>query len=320
MTHSQHSIHSTASQMVGCLLAPILCIFGLYWFNKRRYVMWGIHLLLIFIILPCVLLNTGKGSDSNSFGILMWLVAIASAVISRLFTPNWSAIEWREEGFRNLHGLGYEPSLEKAIECFRHAAKKGDAESMYMLYIMFRDGRGCMTDINYAMQWCRKAADLGLALAKFEILEFDSDTNRNCAAYVEVCRQAAERGHARAQFILGELYSTGNDILEQDYKKAIEWYTRAAENGQSESIRRIASCQEKLQSVPESSDVLAMCQKLAEMGDNDAQYSLGNRYLKGDGVAQDFAQALKWYRESAKQGNQHALDRLKELGVPWQEM
>ena len=45
---------------------------------------------------------------------------------------------------------------------------------------------------------------------------------------------------------------------------------------------------------------------LAEQGDAAAQYNLGVMYAKGQGVAKDFAEAMKWYRKSAEQGNARA--------------
>jgi TPR repeat protein len=42
---------------------------------------------------------------------------------------------------------------------------------------------------------------------------------------------------------------------------------------------------------------------LAEQGDARAQYHLGTRYFTGSGVPQDYAEALKWFRLSADQGN-----------------
>ena len=42
--------------------------------------------------------------------------------------------------------------------------------------------------------------------------------------------------------------------------------------------------------------------KLAEMGRADAQLRLGDMYYKGEGVAQDHPEAVKWYRKAAEQG------------------
>jgi TPR repeat protein len=40
----------------------------------------------------------------------------------------------------------------------------------------------------------------------------------------------------------------------------------------------------------------------AAAGDAQAQFALANHYFRGVGVAQDYGQALIWYRKSATQG------------------
>ena len=42
--------------------------------------------------------------------------------------------------------------------------------------------------------------------------------------------------------------------------------------------------------------------QLAEQGNADAQYNLGVMYYNGRGVRQDYAEAVKWYRQAAEQG------------------
>ena len=41
----------------------------------------------------------------------------------------------------------------------------------------------------------------------------------------------------------------------------------------------------------------------AEQGDASAQFNLGNMYANGEGVPQDDAEAVRWYRLAAEQGN-----------------
>ena len=36
------------------------------------------------------------------------------------------------------------------------------------------------------------------------------------------------------------------------------------------------------------------------------KYNLGNMYAKGEGVLQDYAETVKWYRLAAEQGNAYA--------------
>jgi TPR repeat protein len=55
--------------------------------------------------------------------------------------------------------------------------------------------------------------------------------------------------------------------------------------------------------------------KAAELGDVNAQCNLGKMYRCGEGVPQDDAEAVKWYRKAAEQehkGAQHELDMLNQ--------
>ena len=45
---------------------------------------------------------------------------------------------------------------------------------------------------------------------------------------------------------------------------------------------------------------------LAEQGNANTQFNLGNMYYEGKGVKQDYAEAVKWYRKAAEQGNANA--------------
>jgi len=40
----------------------------------------------------------------------------------------------------------------------------------------------------------------------------------------------------------------------------------------------------------------------AEQGDAEAQYNLGVRYANGEGVPEDYKEAVKWFRKAAEQG------------------
>ena len=57
--------------------------------------------------------------------------------------------------------------------------------------------------------------------------------------------------------------------------------------------------------------------RLAEQGDADAQFNLGQMYDDGQGVPQDAPRAALWYLRAAEQGHaraQHSLSVLYRLG------
>ena len=59
-------------------------------------------------------------------------------------------------------------------------------------------------------------------------------------------------------------------------------------------------------SVPDFKKML----QAAEQGNADAQYALGGMYDQGQGVHQDYAQAVQWFRKAAEQGNVEAQHNL----------
>ena len=70
----------------------------------------------------------------------------------------------------------------------------------------------------------------------------------------------------------------------------------------------------------QTDDITAL-KKKAEQGNASSQISLGFRYLTGQGIPQDYKEAVKWYRKAAEQGDaagQYGLGVLydKGQGVP----
>ena len=60
---------------------------------------------------------------------------------------------------------------------------------------------------------------------------------------------------------------------------------------------------------------------VAEQGDAEAQFNLGQMYLEGKAVPQDYEQTVYWYRLAAEQGYTRAQNNLglmyyNGLGVP----
>ena len=54
----------------------------------------------------------------------------------------------------------------------------------------------------------------------------------------------------------------------------------------------------------------------AAQGHADAYYSLGVRYIFGEGVPQDYAEAVRWFRLAADQGQARAHYNLGVMSLP----
>jgi len=78
----------------------------------------------------------------------------------------------------------------------------------------------------------------------------------------------AKAGDPGVQYLLGYMYAEGQAGLNRDIKKAVQWYTSAAEQGHIE-----------------------------------AKVTLGMMYAEGKELPKDWQRAVRWYTKAAEQGN-----------------
>lgn len=86
---------------------------------------------------------------------------------------------------------------------------------------------------------------------------------------------------------------------------SMTWLTESKANELGLNVKNISTLRAQpstATAAPGASDILEQTRQAAEQGHADAQYSLGLRYAKGDGVAENYAEAMKWYRMAAEQG------------------
>lgn len=127
---------------------------------------------------------------------------------------------------------------------------------------------------------------------------------------VEWYTKAAEQGYAEAQCNLGICYYNG-DGVNQSYEKAVEWYTKAANQGDARAQCYLGECYENKHGVPKSFNKAGQWyRKAAEQGYARAQYNLGELYLSGFGVPQSEEKAVEWYTKAAEQGDTDAQNQL----------
>jgi TPR repeat protein len=150
-------------------------------------------------------------------------------------------------------------------------------------------------------------------------------------------RRAAERGHLRAQYKLGQCYLYGAGVggdegqglvwlkraldgglgragfvlgnhfyhrLVPNYHEAMKYFQKAVDLGDQPSILNLATVREKLGESGKAGETAAV-QRAAEDGDPTACFEMGTRCLEGIGMPQSATQAFLWFRQAAEQG-EHA--------------
>jgi TPR repeat protein len=127
---------------------------------------------------------------------------------------------------------------------------------------------------------------------------------------VQWYRKAAEQGDPMAESALGYAYLNGKGVP-QDAAEGAIWYRKAAEQGYSLAQQAVGYLYATGQGVQQDdAQALVWYRKAAEQGDAESQQSLGYMYAYGRGVPKDRFEAVRWYRKAAKQGNAQALHML----------
>jgi TPR repeat protein len=95
---------------------------------------------------------------------------------------------------------------------------------------------------------------------------------------------------------------------------AIKWFRKAAEKGTCWGQFNLASRYVRGEGVPQDyAEAIKWFQKAADQKDAMSQYCLGEMYEKGHGVPVDQAKAYKWYCAAASQGIREAENALLHL-------
>ena len=87
---------------------------------------------------------------------------------------------------------------------------------------------------------------------------------------------------------------------------------QAAEQGDAGAQTALGVMYEDGEGVPQDyAEAVKWFRKAAEQGDADAQFRLGYKYYHGKGVPEDYTEAAKWYRKAAEQGHVEAQYELR---------
>ena len=229
-----------------------------------------------------------------------------------------------ELGDMYYNGEGVPQSDADAATWYRKAAEQGHGYACYNLAIMYRDGKGVQQNYAEAVKWFQRAAvDRDWDLAKLTLGNMYRDGQGVPQDYAEALKwyqkAAGGPGNFIAEFNLGVMYRDGKGV-QQNYAEAMKWFRKAADRwgnilpgsgflgmpprSWAEAVRSSAEAMAKART-PVEYDAAEMFSHFAEAVAN-ARYNLAIMYRNGKGVQQNYAEALKWFRLAAEQGQADA--------------
>ena len=192
----------------------------------------------------------------------------------------------------------------KRVMLLQKAADAGSLDAMYDLADCYADGVGVGKNMELAIKWLTKAADLNHLKSQAGLgvmyMMGDKELGQDYALAEKYLSMAAERGFPKAQLALSYLYRGM-----QEYAKALAWANKCLD------VEPEAGCvlgqiyDEGLGVEPDIHKAVGYYEKAADGGDADAQNILGNYYSSVERTEEelDLERAFNYYQKSAAQGH-----------------
>jgi len=247
--------------------------------------------------------------------------------------------EQRYEEAKQLYGNGH---FGKAFPLLEALANEGYAPAQCKLGEAYYMGYNVSQDFAKAEEWWSKAAEQGDADAQLMLKQMIEPYNEKQKAFQERYAQAealydkgqkdkafpiiealANEDYAEAQCLLGLCYKNGGLDVSKDKAKAAEWLRKAAEQGHAKALENLSPLERrymearKYDCARQHDKAAPLYQALAEEGHAEAQCSLGYYHVYSVSIAGSYAEAVKWFRKAAEQGNESAREWLGQI-KPWE--
>lgn len=220
-------------------------------------------------------------------------------------------------------GFGTTVNLNLALENYLAAAEAGIKTARDQLAMWFYVGKEPILQQNYeeAFRWASKAAEQDAERSLYILaLCYDNGhgTTKSRSKAFEFYRRASEQGHFGAMDDLAWIYFKGTHGVKKNPHLAFEWGMKAAENGYANSQFLIGYCYDEGLGVrADQRRAIQWYKKAAEQGNTAAMRNIGILYYNGEGnVTKDNAVAEHWFKEAAKNGDDEAIDILKNHFAP----
>ena len=215
-------------------------------------------------------------------------------------------------------GLGVEKDYKKALSYYEIGIESNDSFwsnwALTNIAMMHYDGHGTKKDVNKAKQILQSQAQKNDMSAEYYLGSIYLD-EKNYKQALLWYKKSAEQGNMLAYNDLGYMYLEGEGV-KKDYTKALDYFTKAIEKGNTNSKASLGRMYENgwgvNQDIPKA---VILIREAADFGSRVGQYHLGRLYENGIGVKRDMVEAISWYRKSSEKNYEKAKKRLQELEI-----
>jgi len=246
--------------------------------------------------------------------------------------------EERYEEAKQLYGNG---NFAKALPLLETLANEGHAPAQEKMGEAYYMAYNVPQDFAKAEDWWSKAAEQGDADAKLMLKQMIEPYKKKQKAFQERYAQAealfdsgqqdkalpliealANEDYAEAQCLLGLCYKNGKLGVTKDSARAAEWLRKAAQQGHAKALENLSPLERryvearKYDCSRQYDKAAPLYRALAEDDHAEAQCSIGYYNVYSVSIAGTYAEAVKWFRKAAEQGNARAREWLSQI-KPW---
>lgn len=206
-------------------------------------------------------------------------------------------------------GTNFSANLEESLLWFKKA--EDNKKSGASLELESFSDNDIYSKKNYeeVMKWYMRSKKFGriYLLCNGTVYNFGTTL-----AYLDAVRDQTEVSEIYS--MMGSLYESGGNRIKQDYSKAIEFYSKAVDNGCSKASIRMGSFFLYGQVIKkDETQAYDWFSKGASMGSAQANYMLGNMHYEGYKGKVDLDKALEYYEKSNEAGFLPAENKIEEV-------
>lgn len=139
-------------------------------------------------------------------------------------------------------GISVDIDYAKAVECFKKAMERGNAEGTYNYAISLLKGRGCTQDVSRAKKIMQLAEDRGSSGAAEWLVEQSLRDKLSDSIIRKHLDRAVKLRNVGAQYFLALCYESGMHSYPKDEQIAFSYFKKAADSGFVDAYMKVAKC------------------------------------------------------------------------------
>lgn len=223
-------------------------------------------------------------------------------------------VEVREEVRSCLFPSNGKKDVDAAMELVRPLAEEGNAEAQYYLGWIYDYELDENDDTEKeSLYWYELAMQKGFLKAYLgvNLNKFARKSEADVIAYEAICLGILDFSDEELGLDGLELIGNYHYYTEKDYEKALNWYLRAANAGNTRAMNQVGWMYQNGHGVQQNHEqAMEYFLMASEIGVPVAMNNIGWMYQNGYGVAKDYGKAMDWYLQAAEAGDATAMFNL----------